>query len=140
MIKNLRLVNFKSWEDTKDIKLSSLSGFFGTNSSGKTSLIQSLLLLKQTVESSDRKLTLDFGKAESSIVELGSFSDTIFKHEDSRPLEFHLNWDLMSVLKISNPENPKETLFEDKEMGFSVKINKINGDLPSVEQMDYAFP
>jgi predicted ATPase len=73
MIKNLRLVNFKSWEDTKDIKLSSLSGFFGTNSSGKTSLIQSLLLLKQTVESSDRKLTLDFGKADFSIVEPSSF-------------------------------------------------------------------
>lgn len=139
MIKNLRLVNFKSWEDTKGIKLSSLSGFFGTNSSGKTSLIQSLLLLKQTVESSDRKLTLDFGKAESSIVELGSFTDTIFKHEESRSLEFHLNWDLTHLLKISNPENPKETLFEGQEMGFSSKINKTNGDLPSVEQMDYTF-
>ena len=139
MIKNLRLVNFKSWEDTKDIKLSSLSGFFGTNSSGKTSLIQSLLLLKQTVESSDRKLTLDFGKAESSIVELGSFSDTIFKREDSRPLEFHLNWDLMNVLKISNPENPKETLFEDNEMGFSAIIDKTNGDAPIVKEMNYVF-
>ena len=139
MIKKLRLVNFKSWEDTKDVKLSSLSGFFGTNSSGKTSLIQSLLLLKQTVESSDRKLTLDFGKAESSIVELGSFADTIFKHEENRPLEFNINWDLMNPLKIPNPENPKEILFEGKEMSFSSKINKLNGDLPSVEQMDYSF-
>ena len=141
MIKNLRLVNFKSWEDTNDIKLSSLSGFFGTNSSGKTSLIQSLLLLKQTVESSDRKLTLDFGKAESSIVELGGFKDTIFKHEENRSLEFYLNWDLNkdNPLKIPNPENPKETLFEGKEMAFSTKINKTNGDLPSVEQIEYTF-
>jgi AAA15 family ATPase/GTPase len=139
MIKNLRLVNFKSWEDTKDIKLSSLSGFFGTNSSGKTSLIQSLLLLKQTVESSDRKLTLDFGKADFSIVELGSFTDTIFKHEETRSFEFYINWDLTIPLKIPNPENSKETLFEGPEMGFYSKINKTNGDLPSVEQMDYSF-
>ena len=139
MIKKLRLVNFKSWEDTKEIKLSSLSGFFGPNSSGKTSLIQSLLLLKQTVESSDRKLTLDFGKAESSIVELGSFVDTIFKHEITRSLEFYLDWDLSNALKIINPENQRETLFEGQEMGFSTIIDKTNGDAPIVKQMKYVF-
>jgi predicted ATPase len=141
MIKNLRLVNFKSWENTKDIKLSSLSGFFGTNSSGKTSLIQSLLLLKQTVESSDRKLTLDFGRGESSIVELGSFADTIFKHEEQRSLEFNILWDLSKRLKIENPEKkiPKEILFEGQEMRFSTKISKKNGDAPIVEQMYYQF-
>ena len=122
MIKKLRLVNFKSWEDTKDINLSALSGFFGTNSSGKTSLIQSLLLLKQTIESSDRKLTLDFGKAESSIVELGNFADTIFKHEEHRALEFNILWDLPKRLKVENPESPKKILFEGQEMGFSTKI------------------
>ena len=36
----------------------SLTGFFGTNSSGKSSILQFLLMLKQTVESSDRSRVL----------------------------------------------------------------------------------
>src|SRR5437667_11165663 len=36
MITRLRAGNFKSWEDTGDLRLGRLTGLFGTNSSGKT--------------------------------------------------------------------------------------------------------
>ncbi|MCP5052465.1 MAG: AAA family ATPase, partial [bacterium] len=52
MIKKLKIDNFKCWKSSGDIHFSNLTGFFGTNSSGKTSLLQHLLLLKQTTESS----------------------------------------------------------------------------------------
>ena len=54
MLTRLRLENFKSWKDTGDIDLKPITGFFGPNSSGKTSLFQALLLMKQTDESPDR--------------------------------------------------------------------------------------
>jgi AAA15 family ATPase/GTPase len=55
MIKKLHILGFKSWEDTGTLRFAPLTGFFGTNSSGKTSILQLLLMLKQTVESADRK-------------------------------------------------------------------------------------
>ncbi|MYB65563.1 AAA family ATPase, partial [Candidatus Poribacteria bacterium] len=50
MITHIRMKNFKSWKDSSEVKLAPLTGFFGTNSSGKSSLLQMLLLLKQTAE------------------------------------------------------------------------------------------
>ena len=49
MITHIRMKNFKSWQDSGNVELAPLTGFFGTNSSGKSSLLQMLLLLKQTV-------------------------------------------------------------------------------------------
>jgi predicted ATPase len=58
MIRELSIMNFKSWEDTRQIRFAPLTVFFGTNSSGKSSILQPLLMLKQTVESTDRKQVL----------------------------------------------------------------------------------
>jgi AAA15 family ATPase/GTPase len=41
----LHLKNFKGWEDTGPIRLAPITVLFGSNSSGKTSLLQALLLL-----------------------------------------------------------------------------------------------
>ena len=53
MITHIRMKNFKSWKDSGKVQLAPLTGFFGTNSSGKSSLLQMLLLLKQTAERAD---------------------------------------------------------------------------------------
>lgn len=57
----LRLKQFKSWTDTGPIPLAPVTLVLGANSSGKSSLVQSLLLLKQTVESPDRTIHLNLG-------------------------------------------------------------------------------
>jgi predicted ATPase len=49
MFRQLSFQNFKSWEDTGEIKLAPITGFFGTNSSGKSAILQFLLMLKQTI-------------------------------------------------------------------------------------------
>ena len=64
MITHIRMKNFKSWEDSDEVKLAPLTGFFGTNSSGKSSLLQMLLLLKQTV---GREEILFFGDAKNRL-------------------------------------------------------------------------
>lgn len=45
MFTGLKLTNFKAWQDTGDIDLKPVTMLLGTNSSGKSTLIQSLLLL-----------------------------------------------------------------------------------------------
>ena len=80
MITELSVQNFKSWKDTGKLQITPLTGFFGANSSGKTSILQTLLMLKQTVERPpDWNGVIDFGD-DGSFVNLGSFDDLIHQH------------------------------------------------------------
>ena len=92
MITELRAENFKSWKDTGALRFAPLTGFFGANSSGKTSILQVLLMLKQTVEQpSDWNEPLYFG-GEKSLVNLGSFDDVIFQHNSNLNLRVSVSW------------------------------------------------
>ncbi|MCX6582422.1 MAG: DUF3696 domain-containing protein [Candidatus Aminicenantes bacterium] len=137
MITKLRIDRFKSWRSTNDIRFSKLTGFFGTNSSGKTSLLQLLLLLKQTTESSDRSQVLDLGN-ERSFLELGTFKDIIFKHNIDEPLEFQIDWSLDKTFKIFNPEKKNDTLFEGKDLSFKSAIKQTQGTM-YVDNFSYTF-
>ncbi len=91
MITRLRAQNFKSWKDTGDLRIAPLTGLFGTNSSGKTSILQALLVLKQTVDSPDPNRLLSFGD-ERSALDLGTFVDVIHGHRIDLQLRFSLYW------------------------------------------------
>ena len=54
MLKSIGLENFKAFEKLKDIEFHPVTVFCGTNSSGKSTLIKSMLLLKQTLEKGQR--------------------------------------------------------------------------------------
>lgn len=93
MFSRLRLVNFKAWSDTGDVKLSPITMILGTNSSGKSSLIQSLLLLKQTARSPDRTVHLNFGGDEvNDLFNFGAFDDVI-NQQASIPRQFAIEFD-----------------------------------------------
>ena len=92
MLQRLRLRNFKTWADTGDITLAPVNLFLGSNSTGKSSLLQALLLLKQTVASPDRTVQLNLGGAESGdFVNLGSFDDVL--NADARDRMFAIEAD-----------------------------------------------
>jgi energy-coupling factor transporter ATP-binding protein EcfA2 len=93
MFSRMRLTNFKAWSDTGNITLRPLTMLLGTNSSGKSSIIQSLLLLKQTVRSPDRTVHLNLGGDE--IVDLfnfGAFEDVLNQGAVS-PRRFSIEFD-----------------------------------------------
>ncbi len=121
MLTRLRLQGFKSWEDTGGVTLAPITGLFGANSSGKTSIFQFLLLMKQTAESADRQLILDFGD-DQSLVSLGSFREAVFDHESEAALQGEIEWEMSPALKIADPRNPRSTLFSPKRMSFSNEI------------------
>lgn len=90
MLKRIRLENFKSWKEL-DIELAPLTLLFGTNSSGKTSILQSLLLLKQTVNSIDPGEHINFG-GEHDFVDLGSYREIVLDHNQGRHLGIGVDW------------------------------------------------
>jgi predicted ATPase len=96
MITHIRVKNFKSWKDTRKVDLAPLTGFFGTNSSGKSSLLQMLLLLKQTV---GREEVIFFGD-KNSVVNLGDFREIIHGHKEEL-LEFEFGGKLPQPLTIT---------------------------------------
>ena len=100
MITHIRVKNFKSWQDSPEVKLAPLTGFFGTNSSGKSSLLQMLLLLKQTAERPDPKEVIFFGD-ENSRVNLGSFREVIHGHKEEELLELEFGCKLQKPLTIT---------------------------------------
>lgn len=81
MLIHLKLENFKIWRSTGPMWLAPLTLLLGTNSSGKSSLIQSLLLIRQTVKGDDPNLDLNFGNPDmGDSVTLGQFKDVLCRH------------------------------------------------------------
>lgn len=102
MLEALQVENFKAWRDTGRLRLAPLTVLFGPNSSGKSSINHLLMMLKQTVRSSDRNSVFDLGD-EASYVNLGSFRDLIFRHDLRRTLDFELECRLPSAMTIRDP-------------------------------------
>jgi predicted ATPase len=100
MLTKLRLKNFKSWEDTGEMRLAPFTGLFGTNSSGKSSILQALLLLKQTAESFDRNQVLNFGNDVNSYIDLGTFHDIVHSKDASKNIGFEIEWGYNPVHSI----------------------------------------
>ena len=135
MITELSVQNFKSWKDTGKLQIAPLTGFFGANSSGKTSLLQTLLMLKQTVERPpDWNGVIDFGD-DNSLVDLGSFDDLIHQHKRDIPLKISLSWKFSEKLSIADTDEVDILSFElsvfDNEnsvpgVSFNYKIGKKN--------------
>jgi predicted ATPase len=73
MFQSIRLRNFKSYADSGPVPLKPLTVLVGRNNVGKSSLIQALLLLKQTMEgrSNDALVTTQ------PLVDLGGFYDIL---------------------------------------------------------------
>ena len=123
MITYLRVQNFKSWKDSKMVKLPSLAGFFGTNSSGKSSLLQMLLLLKQTAKRADAEEVIFFGD-ENSLVNLGDFQEVIHGHELGVGLYFEITG------RLTHPfPNVLRTPFQTIHFNFDTIIRKNERNL-----------
>ena len=99
MLGELSLTNFKSWEKA-NLACGRITGVFGTNSSGKTSLIQFLLLMKQTKDATDRAISLELN---GDLVKLGTIRDAIHKHDETRSIEWSASFDRQADLVLLDP-------------------------------------
>ena len=136
MLTNLRLKNFKVWKDTSPIKMAPLTILFGTNSSGKSSIEQFLLMLKQTMDSSDRKTVIYPGDVNTP-VNLGSFEELVFGRDPKKKLEFSFEWKLSKPLTINNLRS--RTSYTGDHMNFEAEIGMFGDKSPmlGVNRFEY---
>jgi predicted ATPase len=124
MFTRLRLVNFKAWRDTGDLALKPVTMLLGTNSSGKSSLIQSLLLLKQTVQSPDRTVHLNLsGDEVNDLFNFGGFDDVLNQSADS-PRQFSIAFDFQRTDSVRIKEGTFECSYGKTSSG-SVAVQSL---------------
>ena len=143
MLTSLSIENFKSWRSAGPMRLAPITALFGSNSSGKTSLLQLLLMLKQTTDSPDRAQPLHLGD-DRSLVELGTIPDILFEHDLANLLSWAIAWQLPKALKISDPERKSATLFQPDALAFSATVGWKESSDDSlgrayVRNMEYEF-
>ena len=107
MLNRLAFTNFKSWPSL-DLACGKITGVFGTNSSGKTSIIQYLLLMKQTKEATDRAVSLELNNG--GFVELGTAKDAIHKHDEANTIKGRLTFELDDELSLVDPSRKKTSV------------------------------
>jgi predicted ATPase len=102
MLSRWTLTNFKSYYKENTIELAPLTILCGANSSGKNSILQSMLLIKQTLEHSPSERVIALN---GPLVQLGTFSDILNETQakaDER--EIGIGW---RIYRSPDPLNQK---------------------------------
>ena len=110
MLHALELENFKAFGKRVRIPFAPITLIFGENSAGKSTILQALYLLKQTLES--REPTGVPLLLQNGIVDLGSFQEMLFDHDLDRTLSIRVG-----------------IVIDESDMGFPL----FNRDLISIE-------
>lgn len=142
MLTQIDIANFKAWKSVHAMRLGKITGLFGTNSSGKTSILQFLLMLKQTAAASDRSQVLNLGDSRA-LVSLGPFRELISDRDPVAKLGMGLHWTTPAPFVVNDPANdpasPAARLFEDDQLSFRAQIGTNGGEKLVVESMEYGL-
>lgn len=112
MIRSLTIENFKAFDKTPEIKLSRISLLTGINGRGKSSFLQVLLLLSQSVR---KQNSLQYLLTNGDWVDLGKFSGFInisYDVKDSVVLQFKTDSEKDNDFRLSYKYNPEKELGE----------------------------
>ena len=94
------------------------------------------MLLRQTVESPDRKRLLQTGDS-STPVDLGSYSQLIHNGATEQPLKFKIDWKRDSPLELIYPINSSR--FTGTQLSFHASISSREGLPPRVRVDEYGY-
>ena len=99
-INRIRLHNFKCFADSGDIPLAPLTVIFGRNNTGKSSILQSLLLLRQTLDSPEYGPSLDL---RGPHYPAGTYRDIVHQHRAAQNvlMEFDVDIGIASKKPVS---------------------------------------
>ena len=96
MISKIEVKGFKPFRNRQALQLSPITVLCGVNSCGKTSLLQCLLLLKQTLADPSPNVIL---RLNGALLQLGTFANVVFGHEVADGLEIALELRDLSPLR-----------------------------------------
>ena len=136
MLKHLEVNNFKAWRKL-DIQLGKVTGLFGTNSSGKSSVLQFLLMLKQTKDATDRGLVLDFG-GPNQLVNLGTYESIVHRGTKREDIDWTLDWEFPEPLILDVSTGRKGVYYQGNKLRLSAQVG-MKDSRPSARHMRYRF-
>lgn len=116
MLNSVRLRNFKSFEDSGDTTIKPITLLCGPNSSGKSSIFKSLLLLKQSFENNS---STNFATLNGSLTRNGDMSDIVRRNSGSA-------FTIGSTFKIQHPKK-QYTNLKDDVLSYKDLIKVITG-------------
>ena len=90
MFTEIGIENFKAFGKMQRIPLKPITLLYGPNSSGKSSLMQALLMLKQTLEESgDKDITL---LPKGNLVDVGNYQEFINRHDVKKDFRLSISF------------------------------------------------
>ena len=122
-ITSVRLINFKCFADSGSIPLSPLTLIFGRNNTGKSSILQSLFLLQQTLDSPEYGPRLNL---RGPLYPAGAYADIVHQHRSKQHVEIRFRLDLAGRKRpielefefcSDEPQSPRLTRLEVKSPG-----------------------
>lgn len=118
MIRNLNIKNYKAHVDTK-LLLNKLNILSGINGVGKSSVFQSLLLLRQSFEKNLLQRGLDLNKPHC---EIGTFTDAVYQYAEEDIISFQIKNDNEELLSWN---------FKPERNALNKTFVPITGDAPT---------
>lgn len=115
LLKSIRLTNFKGFRDTGSLRLSPITILVGPNSAGKSSLLEALAMLSQTLQDTRNADTVL--EPDGYLTRLGSFPEMINGHD--------INLNLGISVECTIPEI-KMNLFPNLENFISNEIHSVS--------------
>lgn len=98
MITKLKINNFKCFAEEKEILFSKFNVLYGKNGRGKSTIIQSLLLLAQNIKKRDTLASLSL---KGNIIDLGSYFDVSNRYIADELIRFSISTDIDEDLRLS---------------------------------------
>ncbi len=117
MLHALELENFKAFGKRARIPFAPITLIFGENSAGKSTILQALNLLKQTLESRETGVLL-LPRSENGIVDLGSFQEMLFNHDMNRKLSIR-------IVTTANHQLAIEFIFKRRSLEEEIFLDQI---------------
>ncbi|MDN4732932.1 AAA family ATPase [Vibrio parahaemolyticus] len=134
MIKKIKIENFKSFGEQQEIDFAPLTLLYGPNSSGKSSIIQSLLMIKQSLESRNQHAAPTFS---GNLVDLGSFKTTVHKHDAERDIAFEVEYTSSLDVKEHIVKTSNNPVFGKHDLRtLSLKYSNYEVDFESVNYLN----
>ena len=115
------------------MKFKPITLIYGPNSSGKSSIIQSLLLLKQTMNESGKTQEHIIPKGE--LVNLGSYKDFIYKHDLKNKYSFFLS----HCIDNTNNDISFPAELDIRKIGIGIKFSHDEKQSNSTNIIEYCF-
>ena len=106
MIEQISFKNFKGFRELKDLKIKPITILCGINSCGKSTILQNILLAKQTLESNNPGQALLLN---GRFVRLGNFKNIIFEKNLKNDLIFEYIFKI-DENNLKGPRNPESKI------------------------------